>query len=67
MTFNLDFFGLSGGIPADMMVYVYEWRVHRWGGYSIEPLEGCSNAGTGSENSGPTAGLAVCLVFTRMH
>ena len=57
MTFNLDFFGLSGSIPADMMVYVYapNGECIVWGGYNIEPLEGCSNAGTGSGNSWPNS------------
>ncbi len=55
ITFNLNFFGTGLNYPADMMVYLYapNGDCIVWGGWNIAPTGGCTNVGTGFNNSWP--------------
>ena len=55
VTFNLNFTGTGASYPADMMVYLYapNGECIVWGGWNIPPTGGCTNVGTGFNNSWP--------------
>lgn len=54
-TFNLNFSGTGASYPSDMMVYIYapNGNCIVWGGWNIPPTGGCTNVGTGFNNSWP--------------
>ena len=54
-TFNLNFTGTGLSYPSDMMVYIYapNGNCIVWGGWNIPPTGGCTNVGTGFNNSWP--------------
>ena len=54
-TFNLNFSGTGLSYPSDMMVYIYapNGNCIVWGGWNINPVGGCTNIGTGANNSWP--------------
>ena len=54
-TFNLNFSGTGASYPSDMMVYIYapNGNCIVWGGWNINPTGGCTNIGTGANNSWP--------------
>ena len=54
-TFNLNFSGSGASYPSDMMVYIYapNGDCIVWGGWNINPTGGCTNIGTGANNSWP--------------
>ena len=55
ITFNLNFYGTGASYPADMMVYLYapNGTCVVWGGWNIPPTGGCTDIGTGFNNSWP--------------
>lgn len=55
VTFNLNFTGTGASYPADMMVYLYapNGDCIVWGGWNINPTGGCTDVGTGFQNSWP--------------
>jgi hypothetical protein len=55
VTFNLNFSGTGASYPADMMVYLYapNGECIVWGGWNINPVGGCTDVGTGFNNSWP--------------
>ena len=55
VTFNLNFAGPGITYPADMMVYLTapNGQCIVWGGWDLDPDEGCDDVGTGAANSWP--------------
>ena len=56
VTVNLTYTGGGSSYPADMLAYIYAptGDCVVWGGWNVDPTEGCTDLGTGLGGAWPT-------------